>query len=366
MTDAQPDIAVSAASTVQSEQPSLTVSAHSIDESFHQHIAADYWAWRAVFENDRNAKINQHPNFILTELSFSRKAQHRPPTLITCQEQRKTVGAAVLVPKSIGGEKRFGPAWDLKGYRLAGNRLLGNSDVRIQNRLLEGISKHLADTKADFLFAEDVTTDDPLLELAQMSSHDLQVLKPAPFQKRHIIDLPDTHDEYWKRFNSKPAARCGARRNSLANVGWSESANHFRFRNFSSTRNRLLSDPGKATCSDCEFTMTNLNCSSSRFSPRSDRCGRICSGRKTRQSASASALSTTASSITRKSVTTATTRRSHPDRFSSSKCWKTCTTTSVPPCSISAAATRSTNDSLEPASRKVATCGCCVRDCGQE
>lgn len=203
MTDAQPDIAVSAASTVQSEQPSLTVSAHSIDESFHQHIAADYWAWRAVFENDRNAKINQHPNFILTELSFSRKAQHRPPTLITCQEQRKTVGAAVLVPKSIGGEKRFGPAWDLKGYRLAGNRLLGNSDVRIQNRLLEGISKHLADTKADFLFAEDVTTDDPLLELAQMSSDDLQVFKPAPFQKRHNINLPDTHDEYWKRFNSK-------------------------------------------------------------------------------------------------------------------------------------------------------------------
>lgn len=203
MTETQQDATASTASTAHEGPPSLTVISNSIDQSFHQHIAADYWAWRAVFENDTNAKINQHPDFVLTELSFSREAQHRPPTLITCQEQSKTVGAAVLVPKSIGGEKKFGPAWDLKGYRLAGNRLLGSSDVRIQNRLLEGISRHLADTKADFLVAEDVKTDDPLLELVQMGSHDLQVFKPAPFQKRHIIDLPDTHEEYWKRFNSK-------------------------------------------------------------------------------------------------------------------------------------------------------------------
>ena len=192
---------VSTVPTCNVEAP-LTLGVHSIDESFHRHFAADYWAWRAVFENDRNSRISQHPDYVLTELSFSRDALRRPPTLITCQERSKTVGVAVLVPKSIGGEKKFGPAWNLKGYRLAGNRLLGSSDARVQSLLIDGIS-HLADTKADFLLVEDVETCDPLLELVSRSSHGLQLFKPVPFQSRHMIELPETHDEYWSRFNSK-------------------------------------------------------------------------------------------------------------------------------------------------------------------
>jgi hypothetical protein len=180
----------------------LTVGIHTIDESFHRHFASDYWGWRAVFENDPDARITQHPDLVLTELSFSREAEHHPPTLITCTEQSKVVGAAILVQKSIGGEKKFGPAWDLKGYRLAGNRLLGNSDARVQKQLLEAISTHLTSTKADFLLAEDVETNDPLLELVNQGTHDLQLFKPVPFQTRHKIELPETHDEYWKKFNS--------------------------------------------------------------------------------------------------------------------------------------------------------------------
>lgn len=184
-------------------QAALTIGIHSIDESFHRHVAADYWAWRAVFENDSHAKINQHPDLVLTELSFSRETQHRPPTLITCYAESKTVGAAVLVPKSIAGEKKFGPAWNLQGYRLAGNRLMGSSDLRVQNRLMDGISQHLADSKADFLLAEDVESTDPLLGLVEQGTHELQAFKPAPFQRRHIIDLPATYDDYWRKFNSK-------------------------------------------------------------------------------------------------------------------------------------------------------------------
>lgn len=187
----------------QAEQTSLTIGIHAIDESFHRHVAADYWAWRAVFENDSQARINQHPDFVLTELSYTREAQHRPPTLITCYENRKTVGAAVLVPKSIAGEKKFGPAWDLQGYRLAGNRLMGSSEVHVQNRLMDGISQHLTDVKADFLLAEDVESTDSLLELAEQGSHGLQAFTPAPFQRRHIIDMPATCDDYWSKFNSK-------------------------------------------------------------------------------------------------------------------------------------------------------------------
>lgn len=190
-------------STSAGNQQSSGVVIHTIDESFHRHFSADYWAWRAVFENDSQARINQHPDFVLTELSFSREAEHHPPTLITCRDNNKTVGAAILVPKSIAGEKKFGPAWDLRGYRLAGNRLLGSTNAMIQHQLLEGISQHLTTRKADFLLAEDVESTDPLFRLVETGSHDLTAFRPAPFQRRHMIDLPETFDDYWSKFNSK-------------------------------------------------------------------------------------------------------------------------------------------------------------------
>jgi hypothetical protein len=202
MSEVPTEIMPTLTSAPNANQTKLQTNIHIIDESFHHHFTTDYWGWRAVFENDPRARISQHPDLVLTELSFSREAEHHPPTLISCAEQSKTVGAAILVPKSIGGEKKFGPAWNLKGYRLAGNRLLGTSDARVQNRLLEAISTHLTSTKADFLLAEDVETDAPLLELVNQGTHELQLFKPVPFQTRHKIELPETQDEYWKQFNS--------------------------------------------------------------------------------------------------------------------------------------------------------------------
>lgn len=203
MTDIQLARPVAAQPTVNVQPTDLHTRTLSIDEAFHQHVAADYWAWRAVFENDQHARIHQHPDFVLTELGFSREALHHRPTLISCLDKNKTVGAAVLVPKSIGGEKKFGPAWNLKGYRLAGNRLIGSSDPRVQSSLLKEISNHLATTKADFLLVEDLETTDPLFEQVSNNSHDLLPFHPVPVQARHMIDLPETHDEYWAKFNSK-------------------------------------------------------------------------------------------------------------------------------------------------------------------
>lgn len=203
MTDAPTEIMPVLTAAPAASPAELKIGIHRIDESFHRHFAADYWAWRAVFENDKNGRVTQHPDLLLTELSFSRDAEHHPPTLITCQQKSKTVGAAVLIPKSIAGEKKFGPAWDLCGYRLAGNRLIGSDDSEVQYQLMQGISQHMTESKADFLLVEDVETTDPLLALVENDSHGLQAFKPAPFQRRHMIELPETHDKYWKKFNSK-------------------------------------------------------------------------------------------------------------------------------------------------------------------
>ena len=99
MTDTQLAQPVAAQPTVNAQPADLKTRTLSIDEAFHRHVAADYWAWRAVFENDQHARIHQHPDFVLTELGFSREALHHRPTLISCLDKNKTVGAAVLVPK---------------------------------------------------------------------------------------------------------------------------------------------------------------------------------------------------------------------------------------------------------------------------
>ena len=183
--------------------PCISTAVHEIDESFYAHIASEYWAWRAVFELDGGATVGQHPDYVLTELKFSREPQHRPPCLITCHKNDKCVAAAVVVPKSIAGEKRFGPAWDLQGYRLAGNRLIGDTSFQVQASLLQAVRKHLEATRADFLIVEDIESEDPLVTVCRDPEVAMDAFRPAPPQTRHRINLPESVDGYWKKFSSK-------------------------------------------------------------------------------------------------------------------------------------------------------------------
>lgn len=176
---------------------------HEIDESFFAHVSGEYWAWRELVERDDKAAINQHPDVALTDLRFSREPQHRMPVLITCQRSGKRVAAAVLVPKSIAGEKRFGPAWNLQGFRLAGNRIIGDQSPETQQAVLAAIRNHMTETRADFLLAEDVDNDGALLVAAEHPDVGLRTFRPAPPQRRHRIHLPESLDEYWQKFNSK-------------------------------------------------------------------------------------------------------------------------------------------------------------------
>ena len=181
----------------------LEVFQHHIDESFHSHVAGGYWEWLRLFDSDSASRIRQHPALVLTELAWARQPAAKPPVLVVCHDAPRTVGAAVLVPKAIAGEKKFGPAWDLQGYRLAGNRLLGSSDEHVQSRLLDAIAHQLVKSRADFLLVEDVDDSDPLLNLVERGSHGLRVFKPGPFQKRHRIEMPASLDEYLRRFATK-------------------------------------------------------------------------------------------------------------------------------------------------------------------
>ena len=181
----------------------FTTAAHEIDESFFAHVSGEYWAWRELVERDDAAVITQHPDVVLTDLRFSREPQHRSPVLVTCQRGGPRIAAAVLVPKSIAGEKRFGPAWNLQGFRLAGNRIIGDQSPESQQAVLSAIRDHMTATRADFLLAEDVESDDTLIAAGEHPCVGLKTFHPAPPQRRHRIQLPDSLDEYWQKFNSK-------------------------------------------------------------------------------------------------------------------------------------------------------------------
>jgi len=176
---------------------------HELDESVFLHMSATYWSWRTLFESDRAAQITQHPDYVLTELRFAQTPPRCPACVVAVQRGGKEIAAAVLVPKSIGGEKKFGPAWNLAGYRLAGGRCLGDESNDVREALLSGIRQQLMEARADFLLIEDLDTADPLL--TQMETHraGLTLFRPTAAQTRHRIVFPESFDAWWSGFSSK-------------------------------------------------------------------------------------------------------------------------------------------------------------------
>lgn len=141
MTDIQEASAIRAPA-VSWDTGRITTAVRQIDESFFGHVATDNWVWREIIESDQAAPIGQHTDFVLTELKFSLEPRQRSPCLITCQQNGKQQAAAILVPKSIAGDDRIGPAWDLKGYRLAGNRLTRTGLIdRVRQWTRRGMSR---------------------------------------------------------------------------------------------------------------------------------------------------------------------------------------------------------------------------------
>lgn len=200
MTSSQ-TIPTSGRKPIRDQTVSHSVSTHNIDEAFFTRISREFQSWQQLFDNDPVARIAQHPEFVLTELRHADEVHPRPPVFVRCDRGDKTVGAAILIPKSIGGEKRFGPAWNLKGYRLAGNRLLGEAAPEEKQTLLNEVASVLKSTRADFLLVEDLESTDPLTALIESTS--LRVFRPNEPQRRLKIELPETHDDYWAAFKSK-------------------------------------------------------------------------------------------------------------------------------------------------------------------
>lgn len=180
----------------------LTGSVQVLDESFQLHLARGYWQWRELFDRDPSARIEQHPDNVLVELSFSQRIDSRPAFVLFAQQGDEVVGAAVLVPKAFGDGKRFGPGWKLRGYRLVGNQTLGAQDEGVLALLLQQARTVLAQTKADFLMLEDVEAESALRHAVLNGVGGMKVFQPAVAQPHHRIEF--SAENYWQtNFTSK-------------------------------------------------------------------------------------------------------------------------------------------------------------------
>ncbi|MFP6763756.1 MAG: GNAT family N-acetyltransferase [Planctomycetaceae bacterium] len=184
-------------------QARLTVTSQTLDETSFTRFSTEFQTWQTLFEQDPHARITQHPELLLTELRHLAKSQSRRMVFIQCCSDSETLALAILIPKSVGGNRKFWPAWRLNGYRLLGNRFLGNPTEHDQNQILAEVTNVLKCSRADFLLIEDIENSDPLLSLLAGNPHGLRLFRPAVEQRRWKIELPGSLEDYYKKFSSR-------------------------------------------------------------------------------------------------------------------------------------------------------------------
>ncbi len=201
---------------------SVTIAFHLIDDADRWHLSAHYWRWCELLDRDTSACISQHPDYAFaathTEsrrsdsrsdpLDDSDELAIRPTGLVLCEATRndQLVALGVLAPKSMSWRQAggFGPARDIHGYRLCGNRLLGNPGDELQRQMLAACATFALEQHATFLLIEDLERDAPLFAAAESLTHDgFRLFSPTGIQERLKIEFPSKPDDYWSKFSSK-------------------------------------------------------------------------------------------------------------------------------------------------------------------
>ena len=111
--------------------PPVSIAFHAVDEADRQHLSSHFWHWSELFDHDPNSRVAQHPEHLFSQLSED---------VVLCEASRgdQVVALGILSLKTMtlrqaGG---FVPHLGLRGYRLVGNRLLGQADESLTRQML--------------------------------------------------------------------------------------------------------------------------------------------------------------------------------------------------------------------------------------
>ncbi len=183
-----------------------TIRIQQLDDAIVNHSFRYYWDWLQLFECDPGAMISQHPDYVVEDAGDFLNSSNWPVSLIQSYAGDRLTGMAVLIPKDSPTRENggIGPDWRVRGYRLAGNRLLGDLDEVTRHALLDAALSELRILGGEFLLIEDVIEGSDLWNcLHGQSRAGTSVYLPKGIQARLRIRFPNNAEDYWSQFTSK-------------------------------------------------------------------------------------------------------------------------------------------------------------------
>ncbi len=213
----------------------VSITFHALTEADRQHLSSRFWKWCELFDRDPDARVAQHPDHLLSQLcgvpaSGAASAPRlsaiventgglTPPRspvnspspgedIVLCEatQDNQVIAIGILAAKNMtlrqaGG---FGPNLGLRGYRLVGNRLLGQADESLTRQMLAACATFAREHHATYLLIEDLERDDPLFDAAEsLNREGFRLFSPTGIQERLKIEFPPTPADYWAKFSSK-------------------------------------------------------------------------------------------------------------------------------------------------------------------
>lgn len=199
------------------EIPRVVIDVQAIDAD----LAEDHelrHCWNRAFARDEHARIDQHPDFVLQQMATLAEAGDDSPSWLirgTFDEGGEVL--AVLLPKQIPLKRAggYGFSTRLRGYRLVGNRLLGQTDDPRADEVVAAIAQLMQQQRWEFLLVEDLERGSALWNSLHFYRQDgFDVFSPTGMQRRLRIRLPEDPGEYWSSFskNARKKFRRGMKR----------------------------------------------------------------------------------------------------------------------------------------------------------
>jgi hypothetical protein len=169
--------------------------------------------WNQLFERTPRKSYTQNPERVLLAAEIKARTVELTDAdltgqLLTCRAGTTGVliGAGALIPKRIA----FGPLLDrllgrsLRGYHLAAGEFLGEESPEIMSALLGGVTRELAEPRAEFVLFENVELESLLWnKLHELGRQGYLLHHPQGVQPRLRIRFPENPEDYWKQFSSK-------------------------------------------------------------------------------------------------------------------------------------------------------------------
>lgn len=177
----------------------VEIAFHHVEEADRQHLSSRFWRWCELFDRDPDARIAQHPDHLFVQ-------SHADAVLCEATQGDRLVALGILATKSMSMQQAggFGPKLNLRGYRLVGNRLLGQADEALNRRMLAACASFVREQHATYLLIEDLERTDPLFTAAESLNRDgFRLFSPTGIQERLKIEFPSKPADYWAKFSSK-------------------------------------------------------------------------------------------------------------------------------------------------------------------